>query len=181
MSHDYVVVGGGSAGCVVAGRLAEAGASVLLLEAGGTDRRPDVAIPAGIVSSYRFCNWEFVPEPDPSRAGVVEAWPAGRVLGGSGSINGTVFVRGNRGDFDGWAKAGCPGWDYDSVLPYFRRMETWAGGANDYRGGDGPIAVGFHTNEQPTNEAFLAAAEQAGHARVTDYNGRDHEGVALVQ
>jgi choline dehydrogenase len=179
--HHYVIVGGGSAGCVVAGRLSAAGASVLLLEAGGTDRRPDVYLPAGIVSAYRFCNWKFVPEADPSRSTAVEAWPAGRVLGGSGSINGMVFVRGNPADFDGWAELGCPGWDYDSVLPYFKRMETWAAGPDDHRGGAGPIGVGFHAMGHPANDAFLAAAEQAGHRRTDDYNGRDQEGVSVVQ
>ena len=148
-AFDYVVVGGGSAGCVVAGRLAAAGATVLVLEAGGTDRRPDVWLPAGVVSAYKLCNWKYMPEPDASRGGLVESWPAGKILGGTGSINGTVFVRGNPADFDGWAEAGCPGWDHHSVLPYFRRLETWAGPAHPDRGTDGPIHVGFHAMPHP--------------------------------
>ncbi|HZQ77912.1 MAG TPA: GMC family oxidoreductase N-terminal domain-containing protein [Acidimicrobiia bacterium] len=178
---DYVVVGGGSAGCVVAGRLAAAGATVAVLEAGGTDRRPDVWLPAGVVSAYKLCNWKYVPEPDRSRGGLVESWPAGRILGGTGSINGTVFVRGNRADFDGWAAAGCPGWDHGSVLPYFRRLETWAGPPHPDRGTDGPIHVGYHAMPHPAADRFLAAAVEAGHPRNADYNAAVQEGVAVVQ
>jgi choline dehydrogenase len=116
---DYVVIGGGSSGSVIASRLAEACAQVVLLEAGGTDRRLDVLIPAGVASAYAKANWKYPAEPDPSRTGNPEAWMAGKVMGGSGSINSCVFVRGNRADYDGWAKLGCAGWDYDSVLPSF--------------------------------------------------------------
>ena len=179
--HDYVVIGGGSSGSVVAGRLAAAGADVLVLEAGGTDRRPDVLIPAGVISAYRRLNWKYVPEPDPSRNGVVEAWAAGRVLGGGGSINATVFVRGHPGDYDGWAAAGCDGWAYESVLPRFRRLESWFGGADAYRGSGGPIAVCFHSIEHLANDAFLAAAQEAGHEFTPDYNGARQEGVGVVQ
>ena len=154
---------------------------MLVLEAGGTDRRPDVWIPAGVVSAYKLCNWKYVPEPDRSRGGLVEAWPAGRVLGGTGSINGTVFVRGNPADFDGWAKAGCPGWDHDSVLPYFKRLETWHGPADPQRGTDGPIQVGFHTMPHEAADRFLAAAVEAGHAHNPDYNAGAQEGVGVVQ
>ena len=180
-AFDYVVVGGGSAGCVVAGRLAAAGATVLVLEAGGTDRRPDVWLPAGVVSAYKLCNWKYRPEPDASRGGLVESWPAGKILGGTGSINGTVFVRGNPADFDGWAEAGCPGWDHRSVLPYFRRLETWAGPAHPDRGTDGPIHVGFHAMPHPSADMFLAAAIKAGHPHNADYNAGAQEGAAVVQ
>jgi choline dehydrogenase len=178
---DYVVVGGGSAGSVVAGRLAEAGADVVVLEAGGTDRRPDVLIPAGAISVYRSCNWSYVPEPDPSRGGAVEAWSSGRILGGGGSINAMVFVRGHRADYDEWASLGCRGWDYDSVLPSFKRMETWAGGASEYRGGSGPIHVSFHGMDHPANAMFVEAAEQAGYTVLDDYNAGEQEGVGAVQ
>lgn len=180
-SHDYVVIGGGSAGSVVAARLAQHGADVLVLEAGGTDRRPDVLIPAGIVVTYKLANWKYMPEPDPSRGGVVEAWPAGRILGGGGSINATVFVRGHRADFDSWAKSGCCGWDYDAVLPYFKRLETWEGGAGSYRGGSGPIEVGVQDMDHTASAAFIAAARQAGHPWTEDYNGEVQEGVGLSQ
>jgi choline dehydrogenase len=178
---DYVVIGGGSSGSVVAGRLAAAGAEVVVLEAGGTDRRPDVVVPAGVISAYRKLNWRYVPEPDPSRNDTVEAWAAGRVLGGGGSINATVFVRGNRADYDHWAAQGATGWDYDSVLPRFKRMESWVGGASEFRGGDGPIGVAFHSIEHPANDAFLESAVGAGHARNDDYNGASQDGVGVVQ
>ncbi|HVW31677.1 MAG TPA: GMC family oxidoreductase N-terminal domain-containing protein [Acidimicrobiia bacterium] len=178
---DYVVIGGGAAGSVVAGRLAEAGAEVILLEAGGTDRRPDVLIPAGAISVYRTCNWSYVPEPDPSRHGAVEAWSSGKVLGGGGSINAMVFVRGHRADYDEWASLGCVGWDYESVLPYFKKLETWAGGASEYRGGTGPIHVSFHGMDHPANAVFLEAAEQAGYPVLDDYNAATPEGAGAVQ
>lgn len=180
-SFDYIVVGGGSGGSTVAGRLAEAGARTLVLEAGGTDRRPDVAIPAGLPLVYRTCNWKYVPEPDPTRNGSTEAWPAGRILGGGGSINATVFVRGNPADFDNWAQLGATGWDYQSVLPDFRRMENFSGGASEYRGGAGPISVGYQTISHPANEPFIAAATTAGHVFTDDYNGARQIGVGRVQ
>ena len=178
---DYVIVGGGSAGCVVAGRLGAAGASALVLEAGGTDRRPDVWLPAGVVSAYKLCNWKYIPEPDGSRRGLVESWPAGRILGGTGSINGTVFVRGNPADFDTWAAGGCPGWDHHSVLPYFRRLEHWAGPPHPDRGTGGPIHVGFHAMPHPSADMFLAAAVEAGHPLNADYNAGAQEGAGVVQ
>jgi choline dehydrogenase len=152
-TYDYVVVGGGSAGSIVAARLAEAGASVLLLEAGGTDRRPDVVVPAGIISAYATANWKYSPEPDASR----------------------------NVDYDGWAAGGAKGWDYDSVLPTFKAMEHWAGGADAYRGDRGRIHVEPHTNLHPANDAFAAAARSAGHAAVADYNAADQLGVGHVQ
>ncbi|ORA11664.1 GMC family oxidoreductase [Mycobacterium arosiense] len=179
--HDYVIVGGGSAGSVVAGRLADTGADVVLLEAGGTDRRPDVVIPAGVISVYKTANWRYVPEPDPSRDGSTEAWPAGRILGGGGSINATVFVRGNPADFDSWAEAGAKGWDYASVLPYFRRLENWNGAPSQYRGAGGPIDVGEHTMHHAANTEFVQAAQQAGHSWNPDYNGATQDGVGHVQ
>ncbi|MEW6471289.1 MAG: GMC family oxidoreductase N-terminal domain-containing protein [Actinomycetota bacterium] len=180
-TFDYVVVGGGSAGSVVAGRLAAAGAEVLVLEAGGTDRRPDVLVPAALPVVYRTRNWRYRAEPDPSREGTVEAWPAGRILGGGGSINATVFIRGHAADYDGWAEGGCTGWDHASVLPLFRRMETWEGGADRYRGGDGPIHVAFQRTPHPGTDAFIAAAGQAGHPQTADYNGAQPDGVGVVQ
>ena len=178
---DYIVVGAGSGGSAVAGRLAEAGARVLVLEAGGTDRRPDVLIPAGLPVVYQTSNWKYAPEPDSTRLGSTEAWPAGKIVGGSGSINATVFVRGNPADFDSWAQRGAAGWDYQSVLPEFRRMESWSGGPDTYRGGSGPISVGFQSIEHVANEAFVVAAQAAGHAFTPDYNGEHQVGVGRIQ
>ncbi len=180
-AFDYIVVGTGSAGSVVAGRLVRAGLSVLALEAGGTDRRPDAYVPAGIMSVYKRCNWKYRPEPDDSREHSVEPWPAGRILGGGGSINGTVFVRGHRDDFDGWAKRGCDGWDYASVLPYFKRLERWVGGADFWRGDGGPIRVRRQAMPHPAVDAFMTAAIQAGHPDAGDYNAERQEGASIVQ
>lgn len=178
---DFVVVGGGSAGAVVASRLAAASASVLLLEAGGSDRKLDVRFPAGVSVAYEKRNWKYPTEPDPTRNGQPEAWMAGKVMGGGGSINSCVFVRGNKADYDGWAKQGCDGWDYDSVLPSFKRLESWEGGASDVRGGSGPISVGEQTNRAPANLAYIEAAKQAGHESTPDYNGERQDGVGMVQ
>ncbi len=178
---DYVIVGGGSAGSIVAGRLAQRGATVILLEAGGTDRRPEVALPFGIPIAHKNLNWHYPVEHDDSREGVTGTWPAGRVLGGGGSINAGVFVRGNAVDYDGWAREGATGWDYESVLPYFRRLESWEDGADPYRGGDGPIGVRRHRVSHPANGAFLEAAQQAGHPFNPDYNGEHQDGVGVTQ
>jgi choline dehydrogenase len=180
-TFDYVIVGGGSTGSVVAARLAEAGADVLLLEAGVSDRRIDVRIPAAVGIAYQKVNWKYPTEPDPSRTGNPEVWMAGKVMGGGGSINSCVFVRGNRADYDGWAKSGCAGWDYDSVLPAFKRMESWEGGASDLRGGAGPISVNTQTNRGQANLAYLQACLQAGYASNSDYNGAGQDGVGLAQ
>ncbi|MGV2583387.1 UNVERIFIED_CONTAM: GMC family oxidoreductase N-terminal domain-containing protein [Mycobacterium avium subsp. hominissuis] len=180
-TFDYVVVGGGSSGSVVAARLAEAGADVLLLEAGGSDRRIDVRIPAAVAIAYQKANWKYPADPDPTRTGNREAWMAGKVMGGGGSINSCVFVRGNRADYDGWAKNGCTGWDYDCVLPSFKRMETWEGGASDLRGGSGPISVNVQTNRGQANMAYVQACLQAGYPSNPDYNGVTQDGVGLAQ
>jgi choline dehydrogenase len=178
---DYIVVGGGSAGSIVAGRLAQGGGQVLVLEAGGTDRRPEVAVPVGIPVAFKKHNWLYQVEADASRGGAVEKWPAGRVLGGSSSINAGVFVRGHRSDYDGWAAMGADGWGYESVLPAFRRMETWEDGPGQYRGGGGPIGVRRHRVPHVSNEAFIAAAQEAGHPFTPDYNGASLDGVGVSQ
>ncbi|OBB14798.1 acetyltransferase [Mycolicibacterium setense] len=178
---DFIVVGAGSAGSIVASRLASEGADVVLIEAGGSDRRPDVRIPAGIASLYMTANWKHQCAPDPSKGDALEGFPAGRIVGGSGSINAMVYVRGRASDYDGWADAGCEGWSYDDVLPHFKAVENWVGGADDYRGDSGPIPVSWCAHRNPVNEAFLAAGAEAGHRVNPDQNGRSQLGVSRTQ
>src|SRR3954447_3374935 len=146
---DYVVVGAGSAGSIIASRLASAGASVIAVEAGGTDRRPDVALPLGIISLYATANWKYPTAAEPSKDGETGAFASGRIVGGSGSINAMVYARGRRADYDGWASAGATGWSYRDVLPYFKALETWADGADEDRGGCGALPVARGARHPP--------------------------------
>jgi choline dehydrogenase len=181
---DYLIVGAGSAGCALAARLAEDGRTrVGLIEAGGADRSPFIHVPAGIVrliGNPRY-DWAHLAEPDPSRNGKVDLWPAGKVLGGSSSINGMLFVRGAPADFDRWAAMGNPGWAYADVLPAFRRMETAAFASGQGRGALGPLHVEKLRSRHPLGAAFEAAAEAAGLPRNPDYNDGRQEGVAEPQ
>ncbi|MGI8608881.1 MAG: GMC family oxidoreductase [Candidatus Dormibacteria bacterium] len=183
--YDYVVVGGGSAGCVVAARLSEDGRhSVLLLEAGGSDHKIKFMIPAAVLQLQLTSehDWAFPSEPDPTRNDRAEGWASGKVLGGSGSINGMVWVRGHPADFDQWAAAGCSGWDYGTVVEYFKRAETYVSGGDDkFRGRDGPIGVRKNRFNHPLTAAFISAAQAAGHVYNDDYNGATQEGVGHTQ
>ena len=181
-AFDYVVIGAGSAGSVMANRLTEdQSCTVNLLEAGGHDNHYAIRVPAGMINMKPEWNWNYPGEPDPSRNGLVDYWAAGKVLGGSSSINAMVWVRGNRADFDNWAELGCAGWDYDSVLPYFRRAETWEGGADDYRGGRGPQQVSTMRIDNKLIGAFVDAAHESGLPANPDYNGAGQLGASIGQ
>jgi choline dehydrogenase len=176
---DYIVVGAGSAGCVLANRLTEDGKSrVLLLEFGGSDRSVLIQMPAALSMPMNMpkYNWGFQTEPEPHLGGRRLATPRGKVLGGSSSINGMVWVRGNPLDFDGWEEQGAAGWGYRHVLPYFRRADGHEGGDPQYRDGNGPLYNGYGRLDNPLHHAWLAAARQAGYPATADYNGHQQEG-----
>jgi choline dehydrogenase-like flavoprotein len=184
-SADYIVAGAGSAGCVLARRLAETGASVILLEAGGPDRTRLVRQPGMIAIFHNVpalkkrLDWGYYTAPQASALGRRIPQPRGRVLGGSGSINGMVFVRGNRQNYDDWA---VPGWSYEDVLSGFKRMEDWEDGATAFRGSGGPVKVTRQKDLTLASQAFIEAlAATAGVKQIDDYNGESQEGVAVCQ
>jgi len=184
MEADYVIVGAGSAGCAVAYRLAEAGKSVLVIEHGGTDAGPFIQMPAALSypMNMPIYDWGFRTEPEAHLGGRSLATPRGKVIGGSSSINGMVFVRGHASDFDHWAEQGAAGWAYADVLPYFKRMENWHGGEDsDFRGKSGPLHVTRGPRTNPLFHAFVEAGREAGYEVTGDYNGEKQEGFGPME
>ena len=184
---DYCIVGSGAAGCVLASRLTEDGrSSVMLLEAGRSDRHPFIHIPAAFIFVYRDgrYNWQYESEPEPTLHNRSLVITQGKVLGGSSSINGMLHVRGQKGDFDGWVAAGCRGWTHEAMLPYFRKAESYRGTArvaSALRGFDGPHVVSDASAVHPLSQAFVDAAQELGMPFVADMNGPTCEGVSHHQ
>ena len=187
MEADFVIIGAGSAGSAMTYRLSESGASVLVIEHGGTDAGPLIQMPAALsypMNMKRY-DWGYQSEPEPHLDGRRLATPRGKVIGGSSSINGMVYVRGHARDFDTWAEMGAEGWAYKDVLPYYKRMETWHdgghGGDPSWRGTDGPLHVTRGPRDNPLFQAFVDAGAQAGYEVTGDYNGEKQEGFGPME
>lgn len=182
--YDYIIIGAGSAGCVLANRLSEdPTVKVLLLEAGGRDWHPFVHMPAGLakIAGLKSINWDYATTPQPQLGGRVLWCPRGKLLGGSSSINAMCYIRGVPGDYDAWAAAGAEGWHWDNVLPYFRKSEGNARGGDAFHGSDGPLSVSDLRHVNPLTRVFIEAGQQAGLPVNDDFNGAHQDGVGLYQ
>src|SRR6266852_6560570 len=183
-TFDYIIVGAGSAGCVLANRLTESGRHrVLLVEAGPTDRNPWIHIPIGYAKLFKNAkvNWLYETEPEPELNGRSIIQPRGKVLGGSSSINGLLYIRGQSADFDHWRQLGNAGWSFEDVLPFFRRAEDQERGEDALHGVGGPLAVSDVCEPHPLCDAFIESAQQAGFPRNDDFNGPTQEGAGYFQ
>ncbi|MFN3547286.1 MAG: GMC family oxidoreductase [Mesorhizobium sp.] len=179
-TYDFIIVGAGSAGCVLANRLsADPGNRVLLIEAGGRDRNPLFRLPMlmGKLFQSGIYNWHYHTEPEPHLGGRSLYWPRGKALGGSSTINGMIYVRGNRHDYDRWSQLGLPGWSYEEVLPAFRRSEGHIERRDGFHGGDGELTVCRARSKSLLHDVFVEAGTQAGHPANDDFNGAEQEGV----
>ncbi|HET9837547.1 MAG TPA: GMC family oxidoreductase N-terminal domain-containing protein, partial [Candidatus Angelobacter sp.] len=181
--YDYIIIGAGSAGCVLANRLSEdPKVKVLLLEAGGPDKQKEIHIPLAFSKLFKTSNdWAYYTEPEAALNNRTLYWPRGKVLGGSSSINAMIYIRGHRADYDGWRDLGNPGWGYQDVLPFFKKSENQERGASEYHGAAGPMSVTDLRCVNPLSEAFIAAGEEAGYRRNQDFNGEEQEGFGFFQ
>jgi len=182
--YDYIVVGAGSAGCVLANRLStDENKRVLLLEAGGRDSSPWIHVPVGYFKTLHNPNtdWCYKTEPDPGLNGRSIDWPRGKTLGGSSSINGLLYIRGQNQDYDHWRQLGNAGWAFEDVLPYFKRAENQERGGDNFHGADGPLSVSDISFESGICDAFIAAAGEIGMPRNDDFNGPEQEGAGYFQ
>ena len=184
MDVDYIIIGGGSAGCVLANRLsADAKTTVCLLEAGGEDRNPWIHMPVGYIKTMTnpAVNWMFSTAPQESSGNRPIPVPRGKVLGGSSAINGMLYVRGQPRDFDTWAQLGCRGWSFDEVLPYFKKTECFEPGGDDFHGGDGPVNVALPTERYELLDNVIEAGGQLGYPTNHDYNAATQAGFTYFQ